>query len=84
MQACKAGNLQPGRVFTFATDMLNNPRYIINFPTKRHWRGRSRIEDIQSGLLRSLKKSSGAVFARLHFRPLGVGTAGLLGLRYYP
>ena len=52
-RACKAGKLQPGRVFTFAIDCLNNPRYIINFPTKRHWKGRSRIEDIRSGLTRA-------------------------------
>lgn len=32
------------------TGLLTNPRYIINFPTKRHWRSRSRIEDIEAGL----------------------------------
>ena len=29
---------------------MTNPRYIINFPTKRHWRGKSRMEDIEAGL----------------------------------
>ena len=27
-----------------------SPRFIVNFPTKRHWRGKSRIEDIEAGL----------------------------------
>ena len=27
-----------------------NPRYIVNFPTKRHWRGKIRYEDIENGL----------------------------------
>jgi hypothetical protein len=27
-----------------------NPRYIINLPTKRHWRSPSSIEDIKAGL----------------------------------
>lgn len=49
-EACKLGEVQPGRVFLFETGRLTNPRYIINFPTKRHWRGRSRIDDIEAGL----------------------------------
>ena len=34
----------------FETGQLTNPRYIINFPTKRHWRGKSRMSDINDGL----------------------------------
>src|SRR5215208_2123004 len=48
--ACKRGEVEPGRMLVHETGQLTNPRYIINFPTKRHWRGRSRIEDIESGL----------------------------------
>ncbi len=48
--ACKAEIVQPGKMFVFPTNQLTNPRYIINFPTKRHWRGASRMEDIESGL----------------------------------
>ena len=44
--ACARGAVQPGHMFVFETRQLTNPRYIINFPTKRHWRGNSRIEDI--------------------------------------
>ncbi len=42
--------VQPGRMFVFETQTLTNPKFIINFPTKRHWCGKSRIEDLQSGL----------------------------------
>jgi O-acetyl-ADP-ribose deacetylase (regulator of RNase III) len=42
--ACKRGDVQPGRMFVFETGFLGNPKYIINFPTKRHWRGKSRID----------------------------------------
>ena len=45
-KACERGEVQPGRMFVFETGALTNPRYIVNFPTKRHWRGNSRIEDI--------------------------------------
>ena len=48
--ACKRKEVQPGRMFVYETGYLTNPRYIINFPTKRHWRGKSRLEDIESGL----------------------------------
>lgn len=44
--ACKRDEMQPGRMLVFETGELANPRYVINFPTKRHWRGKSRIEDI--------------------------------------
>jgi len=48
--ACGLGEVEPGRMFVFETALLTPPRYIINFPTKRHWRGKSRIEDIDAGL----------------------------------
>ncbi len=48
--ACKHGEVHPGRVLVFDTHQPTNPRYIINFPTKRHWRDKSRIIDIESGL----------------------------------
>ena len=47
--ACDRGELQPGRMFVFETGEMM-PRLIINFPTKRHWRARSRLADIEAGL----------------------------------
>ncbi len=49
-KACDAKEVQPGRMLTVPTAKLFNPKYIINFPTKRHWRDKSKIEDIQTGL----------------------------------
>lgn len=49
-KACKEKLVQPGKMFVHQTGQLTNPKYIINFPTKRHWKGKSKIEDIQSGL----------------------------------
>src|ERR1700680_3572591 len=48
--ACKHGEVNPGKMFVYHTGQITNPRYIINFPTKRHWRGKSHIEDIETGL----------------------------------
>ena len=47
--ACDRGRVQPGTMFVTETDVAEGPRYIINFPSKRHWRGKSRIEDIKTG-----------------------------------
>ena len=74
---CKRNEMQPGRVFVFETANLGNPRYIVNFPTKRHWRGKSRTEDIESGL----KSLIGAVEERgirsIALPSLGSGLGGL-------
>ena len=43
-KACRQGEVRPDRLFVFEVGALTNPRYVVNFPTRRHWRGRSRIE----------------------------------------
>src|SRR5260370_6980604 len=48
--ACAREEVQPGRMFVFETGTMTNPKFIINFPTKRHWRAKSRIEAIAPGL----------------------------------
>ena len=75
--ACRRGEVQPGRMFVVGTGALTNPRYIVNFPTKRHWRGNSRIEDIDAGL-----KDLATVIRERDIRsiavpPLGAGLGGL-------
>ena len=49
--ACARGQVQLGRMFVFETGCLTNPKFVINFPTKRHWRAASRMEDIDTGLI---------------------------------
>lgn len=75
--ACKINEVYPGRMFVFETGYLTNPRYIINFPTKRHWRGKSRMEDIETGL-KSLTDTIRAYRIRsIAIPPLGSGLGGL-------
>ena len=69
--ACERNEVQPGQMLVFKTGRLTNPKYIINFPTKRHWRGKSRIEDIEAGLVALAMKFARATFIRLLF-PLWV------------
>ena len=50
---CDSKGLKPGQMFVFDTKELfttEGPRYLINFPTKVHWRSKSKISYIQDGL----------------------------------
>ena len=75
--ACKMGEIQPGRMFVFETGQLTNPRYIINFPTKRHWRGKSRISDIDAGLEALVSDIRARGIRSVAIPPLGSGLGGL-------
>lgn len=77
-EACNAGDVKLGRMFVFNTkNELANPHYIINFPTKNHWREKSCMSDIENGL-----QDLTAVIQELNIRsiaipPLGGGLGGL-------
>jgi O-acetyl-ADP-ribose deacetylase (regulator of RNase III) len=75
--ACARDDVQPGRMFVHDTHALTNPRFIINFPTKRHWRGKSRIEDIDSGLLALREEIVRRGIRSIAIPPLGSGLGGL-------
>jgi len=74
---CKHEEVQPGKMFVHATGTLTNPKYIINFPTKRHWRGKSRIEDIDSGLTDLVQVIIEKNITSIALPPLGCGLGGL-------
>ena len=75
--ACTRKEVQPGRMFIFETGQLTTPRYIVNFPTKRHWRGNSRIEDIESGLFALASEIKARGIRSIAIPPLGSGLGGL-------
>lgn len=75
--ACKRDEVQPGQMLVFETGRLTNPKYIINFPTKRHWRGKSRIEDIDAGLVALVNEIRSRNIHSIAIPPLGSGLGGL-------
>lgn len=75
--ACKRKEVQPGRMLVFDTGELTNPRYIINFPTKVHWRGKSRIEHIEAGLDALVEEIEARDIKSIAVPPLGSGLGGL-------
>ncbi|HEY9293248.1 MAG TPA: macro domain-containing protein, partial [Microlunatus sp.] len=76
-QACRHGEVRVGRMFVVPTDELNGPQFVINFPTKRHWRSPSKIEFIEDGLadLRRVVEELG--IQSIAIPPLGAGNGGL-------
>jgi len=75
--ACAREEVQPGRMFVFETRTLTNPKFIVNFPTKRHWRGKSRMEDIESGLKALVEEIRTRGIRSIAIPPLGSGLGGL-------
>jgi O-acetyl-ADP-ribose deacetylase (regulator of RNase III) len=75
--ACARHDVVPGRMLVFETGQLMPPRYIINFPTKRHWRGKSRMEDIDAGLKALAEEIQSRDIRSIAIPPLGSGLGGL-------
>lgn len=80
-RACKRGEVQPGRmlIVDLGADLGSDraPRWIVNFPTKRHWRGRSRLEDIEAGLAALVADLRRLGIRSIAIPPLGCGLGGL-------
>lgn len=76
-RACERGEVVPGRMFVFETKQLTSPRYIVNFPTKRHWRAKSRMEDIESGLVDLIDVVRARGIRSIAVPPLGCSNGGL-------
>jgi O-acetyl-ADP-ribose deacetylase (regulator of RNase III) len=76
-RAAKDGAIELGRMFVFDIGKLTRPRFIINFPTKKHWKGRSRLEDIEAGLVDLVRVIRELDIKSIAVPPLGCGNGGL-------
>lgn len=75
--ACKLKEVKLGKMFTFELGALATPRFIVNFPTKDHWRSASKIEDIESGLQSLVEHIAQFDIGSIAIPPLGCGLGGL-------
>ena len=75
--ACKAGQVRPGRMLVFDSGGLVKPNFVINFPTKDHWRGSSKIEFIRDGLVDLVAQVNRLSISSIAVPPLGCGNGGL-------
>lgn len=82
--ACDRGAVQPGRMFVWDSGRLGDQRYIINFPTKRHWKGKSKLADIDSGLVDLVRVIAELEIKSIAMPALGCGNGGLDWSVVYP
>lgn len=75
--ACKAGEVRTGRMFVTETLEPGGPRWIVNFPTKQHWRSPSRLEWIEAGLQDLRRFLIEQRVRSVAIPPLGAGNGGL-------
>jgi O-acetyl-ADP-ribose deacetylase (regulator of RNase III) len=75
--ACKRGQVVPGKMFVFDNGGLVEPKFIINFPTKRQWRHPSRLADIDAGLVDLIAQVKHLGICSIAIPPLGCGNGGL-------
>lgn len=75
--ASKRKEIKPGKMFIYDLGEWEKPRYIINFPTKVHWRGNSKLEYIDKGLRDLVKQVKRLGIKSISLPPLGCGNGGL-------
>ncbi|ABM56689.1 type II toxin-antitoxin system antitoxin DNA ADP-ribosyl glycohydrolase DarG [Verminephrobacter eiseniae] len=75
--ACKVKEVRIGKMFVTEVSELDGPRWIVNFPTKQHWRGDSRIEWITEGLQDLRRFLIENKVESIAIPPLGAGNGGL-------
>jgi O-acetyl-ADP-ribose deacetylase (regulator of RNase III) len=76
-EACKNRQVNIGQMFVSETSALEGPRWIINFPTKKHWRQPSKLEWIVVGLDDLRKVIQDLKIHSIALPPLGSGNGGL-------
>jgi len=75
--ACKKRRVVTGRMFVTETSELVGPKWIVNFPTKEHWRAKSKMEWIIEGLVDLHKFIVSNKVKSIAIPALGAGNGGL-------
>lgn len=76
-EACRRGEVQVGRMLVVETAARAGPWFIINFPTKKHWRDPSRLEYVRAGLVALVSEVRTRGIRSIAVPPLGCGNGGL-------
>lgn len=77
-ESCKNGQVQLGRMDVHDLGAIGQgPRWVINFPTKGHWRSRSRLQDVATGLQDLVRTVQRLGIESIAIPPLGCGNGGL-------
>jgi O-acetyl-ADP-ribose deacetylase (regulator of RNase III) len=82
--ACRHDEVRLGKMFVYETRLLSGPKFIVNFPTKRHWKGKSRLQDIEAGLRDLVSAIRNRRIQSIAVPPLGCGLGGLKWSAVHP
>jgi len=75
--ACARGEVQPGKMFVYTHEVDTDFYWVVNFPTKRHWRDKSEMGDIESGLAALVEFVRQNSVPSIAIPGLGCGLGGL-------
>lgn len=70
---CETGQLTVGKLYLFKTDY----KWVLNFPTKKHWRAPSQLEYIEAGLKKFVCNYADVGITSIAFPALGCGNGEL-------
>lgn len=76
-EACQRKEIRIGHVFVTENLALEGPRWLINFPSKKHWRQPSKLEWIVDGLKDLRRVIEEKNIRSVALPPLGCGNGGL-------
>ncbi len=77
-EVCERNELYPGKLLVVEEgDMINGRKLLVNFPTKEHWKAKSKLEYVEKGLDALVKEIQGSNIKSIAMPPLGCGNGGL-------
>lgn len=79
-EICKKGDLTPGRLWLWR----GAESWVLNFPTKQHWRQPSRLDWIESGLQKFVTNYESLKIREVSFPRLGCGNGNLEWAKVQP
>jgi len=75
--SCDRGEVRVGAMFVTEPGEVGGPRWIVNFPTKKHWRDPSKLEWVRDGLVALKEFVREKRIRSIAIPPLGCGNGGL-------
>jgi O-acetyl-ADP-ribose deacetylase (regulator of RNase III) len=75
--ACKRKEIRVGHMFVTESSRFDGPRWIVNFPSKKHWRQPSKLEWITEGLADLSRVIAEKGIRSVALPPIGCGNGGL-------
>jgi O-acetyl-ADP-ribose deacetylase (regulator of RNase III) len=83
-KACKLGQVKIGNMFVYQNSTISNPKFIINFPTKVHWKQDSDLNYVSKGLKDLIIEIKSRNIKSIALPPLGCGMGGLNWIEVLP